>query len=80
MNGGMAARCIDCFFGSDLKVMSSDVKSADVKKTLEYLAPIIKNKGVFTKATTLKAKKSKETDVEPKMKSSSKASSIFSVT
>jgi hypothetical protein len=80
MNGGMAARCIDCFFGNDLKVMSSSATSADIKKTLEYLAPIIKNKGVFTKATaTIKASKSKGTDVEPKMKSPSKSSSIFSV-
>jgi hypothetical protein len=85
MNGGMAARCIDCFFGSDLKVMSSDVKSTDVKKTLEYLAPIIKNKGVFNKAIA-KLSKTKHPlsidgdDTEPKMKSSSKSSSIFSVT
>lgn len=76
MMGNMAARCVGCLFGGDISVMGSESKASEVKKTMEYIDPIIKNKGAF-KGGKVK-KMVKDDDGEPKMRSS-KAGTVFSV-
>jgi hypothetical protein len=78
MMGNMASRCINCLTGYDIAgAMSSDTKSPDVKKMLDYIDPILKNRG-FTK----KAKSTTDTTIktgETKTKKTpAKGATIFS--
>jgi len=78
MMGNMASRCVTCLFGSDISVMTTDRKTDEVKKTMEYVEPIIKNKGAFKNIKAVKDDP-KDSAIESKMVSRPKAGSVFSV-
>jgi len=69
MMGNAASRCISTFFGEEYAVMSSDAKSKEVKKIMEYIKPFLDNKGIAIKKPSVTKKKDSGDDHEPVMRS-----------
>jgi hypothetical protein len=82
MMGNAASTCVTMLFGREFNVMSSDAKKAEVKATMEYIDPFVKNNGILRKPIVVKddtsTTKKKKDSGEPVMRTV-KSGSVFTV-